>query len=377
MFVSMQKNIMHLLSAVSLHFVLYGNVLSDDSEIVFSNQDWAKIRSLALSKDDITTSTKIYNNHVVALGKKLFFDVRLSRNNETSCATCHDPKMAWSSDRVVKNAGGIRRSTPSLINIQTSKWFGWDGRFSSLEKQAEFPLLNPFEMNMTPSDLAAVVINSQDIRSAYVSAFPNDRNSLVPKPTDTAVQSILINITKSIAAFEKTIPANWTKFDEFANGQNGNNVLNKQEALGLKTFIGKGKCIECHSGKNLTDNEFHDILIRPATITDPVDLGRQTGISELLSNSYDLSEEQKLSLPRAENSSFQFKTPSLRASYAKMKFMHDGRFLSLRDVILHYSDIEVALSKSNRADPVLSEVNISKNDIEALLAFLKCFEPKS
>jgi len=165
----------------------------------------------------------------VALGRRLFFDKRLSRDGTLSCASCHDPKKAFSDGRAV--AGGIGgaegpRNSPAIINRGYGKAHFWDGRAPSLERQVLEPIMNPKELGLSRELLER-------------------RTGLKPE-----------EVARALASFVRTIRSGNSRVDRFFAGQR--DALNETERAGLALFRGKANCSACHVGPNFTDEQFHN-----------------------------------------------------------------------------------------------------------------------
>ncbi len=279
----------------------------------------------------------------IALGKKLFFDKILSKNNTQSCATCHDPKRAFTdetrfSDGVDGNLG-TRNSMP-LFNLAWNfdERFAWDGKELSLERQALEPVRNPIEMHSKWTDVAQRIQNHAEYPTLFKQAFGNVK-----------IDSTLI--TKALAQFERTLISGDSKFDQFLLGKA---QLTPEEKNGFDVFMDetRGDCFHCHGSNNnplWTDNKFHNNGLN-ATFTD-LGLGKVTG---------------------DPNDNGKFRTPSLRNLKFTAPYMHDGRFATIEEVIEHYS---TGLKASPTIDPLMKKVNqggvnISNKDKADLKAFL-------
>ena len=279
----------------------------------------------------------------VALGKKLFFDKILSGNGTQSCATCHDPKKAFTDDRQfsdgIDGISGNRNSMP-LFNLAWNfdERFFWDGRSLSVERQALEPVTNPIEMHANWT----IVAKKLQEHSAYPTLFQQAFGTLT-------IDSTLV--TKAIAQFERTIISGNSKFDQFLRGET---TLTTEEQNGFDIFMdeARGDCFHCHGSNNnplWTDNSFHNNGL-DATFSD-LGLGAITG-------------------DPADNG--KFKSPSIRNLAYTAPYMHDGRFSTLEDVINHYSE---GLKASATIDPLMKKVNdggvnLSTKDKADLKAFL-------
>ena len=263
------------------------------------------------------------------IGWKLFFDPLLSRPKNTSCATCHNPDKGFGDGLSLgRGAYGqtLPRHTPSVVNLQNATHLFWDGRASSLEDQAIVPLTNPIEMDMTPPDIVSRVAAQPHYQRAFAAID---------------VESIRIDdIVGAIAAFERALVTGPALFDRWLQGDQ--EALNAAQQRGRMIFFTRGQCAICHIGNNFTDHDFHNV----GTGT-PGDLGR-------------------FAVTKAAEDQGSFKTPSLRNWKGREPFMHDGRFASMRDVLLFYSDPPAPKVGESELDPL----ELDEDEIADLLAFL-------
>lgn len=279
----------------------------------------------------------------IALGKKLFFDPILSKNNTQACADCHSPENAFTdSERFSDGIGGVfgNRNSMPLFNLAWNydEKFFWDGSSFSLEHQAFIPVSDPIEMANTWPQVEEKLQQHPDYPMLFEKAFGK-----------LNIDSTLV--TKAIAQFERTLISSNSKFDKYLLGETN---LTPQELNGFNVFMDetKGDCFHCHgSDKNplWTDNIFHNNGL-DETFTD-LGLGAVTG-------------------DPADNG--KFKSPSLRNLVFTAPYMHDGRFATLDDVINHYSE---GLKNSSTIDPLMKKVaqggvQLSAQDKADLKAFL-------
>jgi cytochrome c peroxidase len=255
----------------------------------------------------------------VALGRKLFFDKRLSRDGTVACATCHNPKKAFTDGRPV--AVGIDRqkgprNVPTLVNRVYGKSFFLDGRAPTLEKQAIEPILNPLEMGLTLSQIQA-------------------RTGLAPE-----------QVAGAIASYVRTILDGNSRYDRYVNGDQ--KALSAEQKLGLVVFRGKGRCTTCHAGPNLTDEAFHNtgIAWRDGVLDDP---GRFTVSGK----------------PEDRGA---FKVPTLREVARTAPYMHDGTLKTLEEVVDYYD-------RGGNVNPYLDEelrpLHLTSGEKSALVQFLR------
>ena len=255
----------------------------------------------------------------VALGRKLFFDTRLSRDGTLSCASCHDPKRSFSDERLVStginNAVGTRNS-PALINRGYGQAFFWDGRAASLEELALEPVFNPIELGSTEAEL--------ERRSGMRAA-------------DVAV---------ALASYLRTIRSGNSPFDRYTAGNA--RALEGLAMRGFDVFRERAGCTSCHAGPNFTDERFHNTGVA-WTGTGFADAGR-------------------FAITGVERDRGAFKTPTLRDLVRTAPYMHDGSLATLGEVIEFYT--EGGRSNPN-LDPLIRPRPLTAEDKRALVAFLE------
>lgn len=278
----------------------------------------------------------------IELGRLLFFDKRLSVDNSIACASCHSPAHGFTDGRRVSlGVAGQQgdRNAPTLINRGVSKAQFWDGRAKSLEAQVTGPLTNALEMGM-PS-LGAVVKKIASIKG-YRDRFKKVFGRGVT----------IEDIAKAIASFERTILSGNSKWDRYLAGDKF--ALSLSEKRGLEVFEGKGRCDQCHSGWNFTDEKFHNIGID--WDVSRVDLGRYLVTGK-------------------EKDIGAFKTPTLREISRTAPYMHDGRFGRLSEVVDYYNDggisnpfLSTEMTRPDQSlDETLAEFEKGSADSNALM----------
>src|SRR5208283_4154252 len=194
----------------------------------------------------------------IALGQTLFFDRRLSGDGTMSCATCHIPELAFTDGQDISMSYPTTRNwrnAPTLMNAAFQKQLFHDGRATSLEDQALFPMMSAFEMNKNLDYL------EEHIRQVpgYVAAFSKVFNGEVTRE----------RIAMALSSFERTLISKHAPFDSYLNGKK--DALSGEALKGLEVFTGKGKCIACHYGVNLDDDDFHALHVpeNPKLQNDP------------------------------------------------------------------------------------------------------------
>jgi cytochrome c peroxidase len=207
----------------------------------------------------------------IALGKQLYFDKRLSKDGTISCATCHDPKMAWAEHRPTSKGindqlGGA--NSPTVINSAYAKVLFWDGRAASLEEQAAGPIENPIEMGHSLPVCCTELSKVEDYQKEFEAAFGT------PEVTPDRV-------VKAIASFERTILSGNSPYDKFKNGDES--ALNDAQKRGMDLFENSG-CADCHTPPLFSNYRFMNAGIgmdkekpdqgRKAVTGDEKDLGK-------------------------------------------------------------------------------------------------------
>ncbi len=309
----------------------------------------------------------------IALGRKLFFDRRLSRNKTMSCAMCHIPEQGFSSNELARPIGfegrGLKRNAPTILNIAFAKTLFWDARENNLAQQVWSPLLAANEMNnASVGAVVDVIENDAEYRNLFKNAFGSSPN--------------MLNIGEAIAQYESSLISANSRFDQWHFG-NVKNKLTADEIAGYQLFIGKASCSTCHTiNKNyalFTDHKLHNTglgyfnSMSPAQETVTVQLapGVTTEIKQSVIQS--VGEEKPNDLGRYEVTNqpvdrWKFKTPSLRNVALTAPYMHDGSLTSLREVVSFYNKGGV---KNQLLSPLIRPLNLKAQEQESLVSFLK------
>lgn len=243
----------------------------------------------------------------VELGKKLFFDPRLSGDGNMSCGSCHSPLMGWS-DGMPTGKGSksmvLDRASPTVVNTAYNGIQMWDGRKKSLEDQAMGPMEASAEMNMDTAKLFKWLNANAGYRELFGKAYPG-----LPIDADT--------LSKAIASFERTVVSNDAPFDRWVAGDA--KAMTADQVKGFALFIdpGKGNCAACHAGPNFTDNSFHNLGLASYGRENP-DLGR-------------FGQKPVASMKGA------FKTPTVREAVNTAPYFHDGSAANLAELVEFYA----------------------------------------
>jgi cytochrome c peroxidase len=280
----------------------------------------------------------------IALGRRLFYDRHLSRDQTVSCASCHDTAKAFSDGRAVSlgvdSAKGVRNA-PTLLNVAYLPVQFWDGRAPTLEKQMAIPMQDHLEMSLNPATLLFRLNIDATYRSMAEKAFGS--------PTlDMA------RVEKAIASFERTLLSGASPFDRFYFGGD-KSALTPSQIRGLLVFqdSGRGNCVVCHTiGKDhalFTDGKFHNIGVGVRDDESIADKGRfgQTA---------------------AASDTGAFLTPTLRNVALTAPYMHDGSEQTLERVVDYYA----GHGNSNPyLDPEMAKIHLSAQEKADLVEFLK------
>ncbi len=320
---------------------------------------------------------------VVAFGRTLFFDRRLSADGRASCASCHVPALAFQDGRAVPRlrdgvATGVR-NTPSLLDSAQRRWLGWGGEHDSLWAASLAPLLAAAEMGNRVDDLAARVRGTPELAKGH-------QRALGPLPASD--EALLVNLAKALAAYQTTLRSPRTPFDDFRDALlRGDLQAAARYPLaaqrGLRLFLGEGRCGTCHAGPAFSNGEFADIGI-PFFVPGGVDAGRHAGLKALLASPYNrLGPHGAAGDLRAvatrhvvvEHRHFgEFRVPTLRGLVPTAPYMHDGSLATLDDVVRHYSELDEERLHAD-GERILRPLKLQPAAHADLLAFLRSLSP--
>jgi cytochrome c peroxidase len=269
------------------------------------------------------------------LGRKLFYDPILSRNNTISCGSCHQQGGAFAhiDHRLSHGIDGLtgNRNSPPIFNLAWSTHFFWDGGVNHIEVQPINPIQNPVEMDETLANVINKLRASATYRDLFKQAYGSD--SITSQ-----------NMLRAIAQFMAVMVSANSKYDKYTRGQAGGEMT-AQELSGLQIF--RQKCASCHTEPLFTDNSFRNNGLDAQFSSDP---GRFT-----------------ITLNPADSG--KFKVPSLRNVEVSFPFMHDGRFQTLAQVLDHYSS---GIVSSSTLDPSLAGgIPLTASEKADLIKFLR------
>lgn len=287
----------------------------------------------------------------VELGRRLLHDKRLSKGNVQSCATCHEPKTAFTDGRAYSvGADGKegRRNAMPLMNLAWMKEFFWDGRAKSLREQVLMPIQDAHEMNETLDAVIAKLKADPDYPAQFEAAFNTEE--ITAERLAMALEQCLLTLISQESKFDRAA----RKLDH----------LTPQEQRGLQLFVTEhdparglrgADCFHCHGGNLFSNHQYMNNGLAPRA----GDLGRM--------------EVTGLEADRGK-----FKVPSLRNVASTAPYMHDGRFATLEEVVEHYNR---GVHRTRTLDPNLAKhpesgLGLSADDKAALVSFLKTLTDK-
>jgi cytochrome c peroxidase len=304
----------------------------------------------------------------IALGRKLYFDTRLSKDGTLACATCHDVSRGFTDHRSVSEGIGDhlgKRSAPTTMNAALMQSQFWDGRAPSLEEQAKLPILNPIEMGHPDAASAMAAVNTDP---GYVGLFQKAYGR-TPNYED---------LGRAIASFERTLIFLDAPFDRFAGGDS--KAISAAAQRGLDLFNGKARCVSCHminsSNPLGTDNLFHNIGVSARTqnfealaakALGVLKENTDTGALDKLAIETDMSELGRFLVTKKRGDVGAFKTEQLRNVGLTAPYMHDGSLKTLWDVMDHYNK---GGETNAYLDGGIEPLSLSESEINDVVAFL-------
>jgi cytochrome c peroxidase len=315
----------------------------------------------------------------IDLGRRLFSDGALSRSGYIGCVTCHQPDRALTD--LLPRAHGmadVDRNTPTLANLRLQRWYGWGGTSDSLWMASIRPLLDTRELDTDAAFIVRRFSLNEDLTCRYRKVFG--------RAPDHADDELLANVGKALAAFVETLVSTRTPFDEFRDAlERGDRATISRyppaAQRGLKIFVGKGSCFVCHTGPNFSNGEFHDTGIPFFTAPGKVDSGRHEGIRTVQASRFNLlghfnDDPARTTATATRHVTLEhrhwgeFRTPSLRNVAVTPPYMHNGSLATLRDVVLHYSELDGERLHAD-GERILRRLSLTGEEVDDLLAFLQ------
>ncbi|WP_254412640.1 cytochrome-c peroxidase [Dyadobacter diqingensis] len=317
-------------------------------------------------KDNPSTPEKVH------LGRLLFFDPVLSGNKDVSCATCHQPEFNYAefleTSIGVNGVGNgskrrfvepndipfVKRNSQSILNtafngIKNDEIYDpekapmfWDVRAKSLEMQALEPIKtleemrgNTYHQDKILDEVIARIRKIPVYKTLFTKAFPNESEPLSQ-----------VNLSRAIAAYERTLIAPNTRFDQYMRGDS--NALSSSEKDGLNAFLTTG-CVKCHSGPMFSDYKLHVLGVPDTGNRKESDSGA--------------------------DQHYAFRTPSLRNLRFTSPYMHSGKFTTLDQVLMFYEDVAGGKLlnpkvKAQQIDTLATDMDVNFKDISRIVEFL-------
>jgi cytochrome c peroxidase len=272
-----------------------------------------------------------YTPEKAALGKKLYFDTRLSVSMAQSCASCHSPGFGWGDGLAVGVGHGMAklgRHSPTIVNAAWGEIFMWDGRLATLEEQALGPIQAAGEMNMPLEQLMSRLTSIPEYKPLFATAFPGEGMNVK-------------TLAKAIATYERTVVSERAPFDAWVEGDE--KAISEDAKRGFAVFNGKAMCSTCHEGWNFTNDGFQDIGL-PSK-----DIGRGEFVPGVIKMQH------------------AFKTPGLREIARRSPYMHDGSLDTLEAVVEHYN--QGGVDRPSRSD-LMKPLGLTDQEKSDLVAFM-------
>ena len=376
------------------------------AEATWSDEERATLASLslaglgALSKD---ASNRFADDTLAArFGKKLFFDEALSGNGKVSCAKCHLADQDFQDGvALAQGVGTTNRRTMPIAGTAHSPWLFWDGRSDSQWSQALGPLESAVEHGGDRTQYAQYIAATYgkeyerifgrlpDLSGLPKHAGPNSESTraawqTIPESRREEITRVYVNMGKAIAAFERKIEPGETRFDRYVavelagKPHTSADSLSADEEAGLRLFIGKASCVNCHNGARLTDDHFHSTGVAASRLVAQVDSGRSVGVRDAVKGEFNCvsrysdakpedCSELRFAVTEGAELLRAYKTPSLRNVADRAPFMHAGQIATLGEVIAHYD----RAPKSPFGKTELKRLRLSAMERTQIEAFLR------
>ena len=337
------------------------------------------------------------------LGHQLFFDTRLSSTGTVSCASCHLPDAGFQDGKPFgEGVGMAARRTMPIAGTAYSPWQFWDGRADSQWAQALGPLESAVEHGGDRTQYAHLM--AWKYRETYEAVFgalpdlaglPSHAGPVadtaraaawmrIPPVRRDEISRVYANIGKAIAAYERGIGFAPSRFDRYVDAvlagrpHSPESAFTRDEEEGLRLFIGKASCVNCHNGALLTDDHFHNTGVPLPAVALPYDSGRAVGVRQAIAGEFSCTsrysdareedcEELRFAVTEGEELVRAYKTPSLRNVAERAPFMHAGQLRTLADAIAHYDRAPAAPAGHSELTPL----RLSARERMQLEAFLR------
>lgn len=273
----------------------------------------------------------------VELGRRLYFDTRLSADGTVSCATCHSPTLGWADGRPTSKGidGQIgHRNAPSIINAAYHRTQFWDGRAASLEEQAFGPIENPIEMGSRLEEVIKRLSGVPEYRQRFQAAF--------------GTEVTRDGIGKALAAFERTIISGNSPYDRYEAGDES--ALNEAQKRGMELFMDRANCAVCHTPPTFSNGRFYNAGV---------------GMNE------EEPDPGRMAVTKRERDFGRFRVPSLREVKETGPYFHDGSAATLEEAVALMAGGGIDNPNRSSMFKVVRRANLTERDKSDLVEFLK------
>lgn len=341
-------------------------------------------------------------------GQRLFFDPSFSEHGTVSCATCHQPGLHFTDGKPVADVGIAGTvNTPTVVGAAFNTWLFWDGRKDSTWAQALGPIENPIEHGFSRVETVRALHAGH--RTEFEALFgplpPMDDTTrfpprAMPQPGDPtapdnvaweamaladreAVNVAFVNFAKSIEAYERRLVPQRAPFDDYAaavRAETDSTALSADAIAGLRLFVGRAGCTNCHDGPRFTDDGFHNLAVPPSPGDEGRSLGRQRGALDVLADPFncagpysdrrDACAELEHLDPAFPDFAGSFRTPSLRSVARTPPYMHNGTLATLDAVVRFYAELPGQAVVGHR-EMTLTPLTLTDDERRQLVAFLE------
>ncbi len=336
------------------------------SAFATENKTHLGLPSLEVPADNPMTSSKI------ALGKKIFFDNRLSADGTISCSSCHQPELGFADGKALAEGVFQRKGTrnaPTVLNAAYNTSQFWDGRRPSLETQSLDPFINPKEHGLPDLNaLLQIIRQDSDYQQAFREVFNVSTKEVLPE-----------HVGQALAAFQRTLITGNSPFDRHVfNGEK--NAMTPSAKRGWHLFKGAAQCATCHTvGEKdaiFTDNKFHSLNVGWKNlekvlplVTSRLTAAKESGdsLDEIILSDEDVAELGYFVVTLKPSDIGKFRTPSLRNVALTAPYMHDGSVATLEDAVEWETYFRSWKSSENPIQPLV----LTPREKADLVEFLK------
>jgi cytochrome c peroxidase len=342
---------------------------------------------------------------------------------KVACASCHLPMTAFSdtrspSEQISLASGWGKRRAPSLLDVGQAKLIMWDGRRDALYNQVFGPIESPVEMNssrlyaaeqvfallkpdyeavfgnlptlsdtshfpaLTADETGCAMLDGMNACVGPQTGSPGDKSVFdgMASQDQKAVTEVIVNVGKAIGAYERLLSCGPSRFDAWMHGDA--TALTAEEQRGAQVFVGPGKCLSCHAGPFLSDEQFHNVGLAPGEVAsafiDADDHGAATGIAQAIADPLNtkgvFSDGDDGRLPASVSPSMEgsFRTPTLRCVSQRPSFMHTGQLRTLEAVVDFFNQGGDGMAFYGTNE--LMQLGLSDQQKSDLVAFLKALD---